>query len=677
MSKNTLLEPSSLPHGVPAFDKINEDHYMPAVEAAIDEARRNINAIRDNDAEPTFENVIVAMETASELLSEVCGIFYNQLSFTTDDFMQELAEKIGAMSAAFSNDVAHDAALFAKVKTVYELRDTLDLTAEQMTLLEESYKGFVRGGALLDDKKKQRLREISDRFAVLSPGFSKNATKATDEYKLIIDDERRLSGIPKSDLETAAAEAKDDGHDGKWLFTLQAPSLIPVLKFADDRALREEIWRAYASRAWNDEYDNSDNVLEIVKLRHERANLLGYDTHAAYVLEKRMAEKPERVWSFLDKLKAAYKPAALEDLEKLKDFTGSDIDELKPWDVSYYSEKMRQNLFDFSSEDLRPYFPLGNVLDGVFAHFSQLFGLTFKKIDSLPVWHDDVQVFEVHNKDDGKFIGILYGDFYPRTGKRGGAWKTSYRDQGLMHGKINCPIISIVCNFPKPSGDTPSLLTHDDVTTLFHEMGHAVHALLSDVTYQSLSGTNVLWDFVELPSQLQENWAYTKETLDMFARHYQTGETIPETLIKKLNNAKNFMAGWNGLRQISLATIDMAWHAQDNKDVSDVAAFEDEATKDTSLFPRLAGPVSTSFGHIFAGGYSAGYYSYKWAEVLDADVFEAFLENGLYDNETAEKFKALVLSRGGTEHPNILYNRFRGRDADEEALLRREGLLAA
>ncbi len=415
----------------------------------------------------------------------------------------------------------------------------------------------------------------------------------------------------------------------------------------------------------------------MVNFRDERAKLLGYNNHADFVLERRMAEQPEAVMKFLKKLLATYKPAAEKDLADLKAFakTMNGPEEIQPWDVGYYSEKLKEKLFDFSGEDLRPYFKLENVLDGVFTHFSKLFGLQFKASDAYPTWHEDVVMYEVFEEGSNRFMGLFYADFYPRKGKKQGAWMTSYRDQGLHGKEVERPIIAIVCNFTKPTKDLPSLLTHDEVLTLFHEMGHAIHGMLSDVKYSSHAGTNVLWDFVELPSQVQENWAYTKETLDLFGRHYETGESIPEDLIRKLNDSKNFMVGWTGLRQVNLGLLDMAWHTADPTAIKDVAAFEDDITKDTSLFKRMAGPASTSFTHIFGGGYAAGYYSYKWAEVLDADTFELFEEQGLYNREIAKRYQTEVLARGGSEHPAILYRNFRGRDADPDSLLRREGLL--
>ncbi|MCF8495432.1 MAG: M3 family metallopeptidase [Alphaproteobacteria bacterium] len=681
MPLNPLLERSALPNQAPPFDRIENAHYMPALEAAIAEARANVEAIKSNPSAPDFENTIVALEVASETLGQVTGIFYNQLSAVGGDDLHALAEKIGPLSADFSSDVVLDEALFARIKAVHERSADLGLTTEQQMLLDDTYRDFVRGGALLGPQKKERLRAIAQEMSTLSPSFQKNVSKSAEAFEMIIENEADLAGLPPGAVEAAAHAAQEKGHTGKWRFTLDYPSFGPFLQYADKRELREKIWRAYASRAWSadgqGEFDNSANLLKIVALRHERAGLLGFQSHAHYVLERRMAERPETVVDFLETLKAAYKPAALKDLQTLKDFAlknGGPTD-LKPWDVGYYSEKLKEKLFAFSSEDFRPYFQLDKVLEGCFQHFSKLFNLRFKPSDAYAVWHKDVKAFDVWDLTDESFVGTLYADFHPREGKSPGAWKTSYRNQGLFEGKIERPVIAIVCNFTKPTPERPSLLSFDEVETLFHEMGHAVHGLLSRVTYRSLAGTNVMWDFVELPSMIQENWCAEKETLDLFAAHYETGEKIPSGLIEKLRASKNFMNGMAGLRQVSLGTIDMAWHGQDPSGIHDVAAFEDAAIADVTLFPRLAGPTSASFSHIFAGGYSSGYYSYKWSEVLEADAFELFRERGLYDRPTAESYKNEILTRGGSEHPRILYRRFRGRDADPHALLRREGLL--
>ena len=671
MSQNPFLASSTLPNQAPAFDKIENAHYLPAIEASISEARTNIDAIKNNPDAPTFENTIVAMEAASESYGQVAGIFYNALSAMGGDELHDLAEQIAPIGAKFSSDIMLDETLFARTKSVYDQSFT-DLTTEQTTLLKDTYKDFIRAGAALDEDKKQRLREISQELSTLSPSFMNNATKSAEAFEMIIDIVDDLSGLPEGQIKAAAHSASEKGHEGKYRFTLDYPSFGPFLQFADNRDLREKIWKANATKAYGDEWDNTENVLNIIKLKHERANLLGYKTHAEYVLEERMAEKPETVMNFLDKMKTAYKAAAKADFDELTNF--ADIDDLKQWDVGYYAEKLKQEKFQFSSEDFRPYLRLDNVLQGCFTHFTKLFGLTFKASTDYPTWHKDVKAFELYDANDD-FIGTLYGDFHPREGKKQGAWKTSYRNQGLYKGKIERPIIAIVCNFTKPTPDRPSLLTHGEVTTLFHEMGHAIHALLSDVTYRSLSGTSVLWDFVELPSQVQENWCFEKETLDLFAVHYETGEKIPTELIEKLRAAKNYMGGWAGLRQTTLGTLDMKWHTTDPSTIIDVADFEHDVTKDLNFFDRAPGPISTSFSHIFAGGYSAGYYSYKWAEVLDADTFEAFLENGLYHEPTATKYKTEILQKGGSDHPSTLYKNFRGRDADPDALLRREGLM--
>jgi peptidyl-dipeptidase Dcp len=676
-TNNPLLQDFSLPQGVPPFDKIQEEHYLPAVTLAIEEARAAIDAVKNNPDTPAFENTIVAMELAGERLGMVTSIFYNQLSAAGTDALEELAQQIGPISSNFSSDIIMDPTLFQRVKHVYDMRDQLNLTPEEKTILEDSYKGFVRGGALLNEEKKQRLREVNEQLSTLGPDFSKNAKKSAEAYSLVIENEKDLSGLPESAITAAKEEADERGLSGKWVFTLDYPSFGPFVTYADNRDLREKMWRAFGTRAYQDEFDNCDNILKIVTLKDERAKLLGYDNHAHFVLEQRMAKTPDAVMGFLKKLLTTYKPAAEKDLEQLLGFAKeSGFDgKIMPWDIAYYSEKLKEKLFAFSSEDFRPYFPLEPVLEGTFTHFSKLFGITFTPAKNYPVWHEDVMTYDVTDTKSGDFMGVFYADFYPRKGKKQGAWMTSYREQGLFASGTKRPLVAIVCNFTKPTKEAPSLLTHDEVLTLFHEMGHAMHMMLSNVKYASHSGTSVLWDFVELPSQVQENWAYTKETLDLFARHYKTGEAIPQDLLDKLYQSKNFFVGWMGLRQANLGLLDMAWHSTAPSSIKDVAEFEDATTKDTTLFPRMAGPTSTSFTHIFGGGYSAGYYSYKWAEVLDADTFELFEEKGLYDSETAEKYRNEILAKGGSEHPSILYRNFRGRDADPDALLRREGLL--
>lgn len=675
---NPLLTPSTLKNKAIPFDQIKEEHFLPAVEQAIQDAYKQVEKIIANKDAANFENTILALETAGETLGVAAGVFYNQLSAAGTDGLQELSEKIGPIQAKFGSDVVMNADLFKRVKAVHDSTEVKTLTTEQKTLLDECYKNFVRGGALLGPQDKDELRKINEELSILSPQFSNNVKKSADAFELWIENKEDLAGLPESALDAGLAMAEEKGRKNAWLFTLDAPSYVPFLTFSSKRELREKIWRAFASRAYGDQYDNTDLLRKLIKLKHRRAQLLGYTTHADFVLERRMAETPARVMEFLDDLKKRYRPAAEKDFNDIKAIAAKDgITDLKPWDVGYYSEKLQQERFQFSSEDLRPYFPLDSVLKGTFDHFSKLLNLKFTPSNEYPVWHEDVTAYDVHDQTSGVFLGTLYADFYPRTGKKPGAWMTSYREQGLFHGKVERPLIAIVCNFTKPTKDKPSLLTHDEVLTLFHEMGHAVHGLLANGTYSSLSGTNVLWDFVELPSQVQENWVYESETLNSFARHYETGEKIPADLMKKLWDSRNFMAAWGALRQVGFSILDMKWHTANPDDITDIIAFEDKALEGCIFFPRLAGCSSVSFLHIFAGGYSAGYYSYKWAEVLDADTFELFKEKGLYDRETAERYKTEILSKGGTEHPAILYRRFRGRDADPKALLRREGLLDA
>ncbi len=675
-TNNPLLSPSTIKNQAPRFDLIQEEHYRPALDAAIVEARANIDRIIADPAKPDFKNTIVALEEASETLGTLTSIFYNQLSCAGTDNLQKIAEEIGPVQANFSSDIILNEKLFARVKAVFDNIDREAKTPEDRTLLIDTYKNFVRGGALLDAEKKTELRKINEDMSALGPVFSNNVKKSSEQFQLVIDNEKDLAGIPEMAVEAAKMAADERGLAGKWVFTLDFPSYFPFVTYADSSELRHKMWLAYSHQAFGDAYDNSETIFKIVRLRYERARLLGYADHADYVLERRMAEKTDRVMKFLGSMKERYKPAAERDLNELREFAKKNGNsDLKPWDVSYYSEKLQQEKFQFSSEDLRPYFPLDRVLNGTFEHFRKLFGLKFTRNDSYPVWHTDVTAYDVEDERNGRFIGTMYADFFPRKGKKPGAWMTAYREQGLYRGKVERPVTAFVCNFTQPTKDKPSLLTFDEVLTIFHEMGHVTHGLLSEATYGSMASPNVLWDFVELPSQLQENWLYEAEVLNSFAAHYETGEKIPAELIEKLRASQNFMAGWAGFRQTGLATLDMAWHTTDPAKIKDLLKFEDDVMEDLRLFPRLGGPTSTAYSHVFSGGYSAGYYSYKWAEVLDADAFEVFLEKGLYDPETAETYKREILSKGNIEHPLVLYSRFRGRDADPDALLRREGLI--
>ncbi len=688
MPQNPLLTPSSLPNNVPDFKAVTPDHFEPAIRAAIDSARKNIDTLKTNPAAPTFDNTIGALEASGDDLKSITSLFYNQISANGSDALDQLTDIIGPLNAAFSSDISLDPAIFARVKSVYEARNTALLTPEQKTLLEDTYKSFVRNGALLGDNAQARIRIIDERLSVLAPQFQKNLKKSTESYELIIRDPADLDGLPDNAVAAAADTAREKGYDNAWVFTLHQPSFVAFITYANSRPRREEIWRAFNSRAYNDDYDNRDTIRELVALKTERAKLLGYDTHADFTLAERMAGSSARVFDFIHDMLASYKPAAERDLNDLRAFAlridGLAATDFSPWDTAFYREKLQQERFNFSSEDVRPYFPLERVLSGTFTHFEKLFGLRFVANTAYPTWHNDVTAYDVFDTDDNAFMGVLYADFFPRTGKQSGAWMTTYRDQGLQFGLLKRPLVAIVCNFTKPTGDTPSLLTHEEVLTLLHEMGHAMHMMLSNVTYASCSGTNVKWDFVELPSQVQENWGYEPETLSLIAAHYQTGAPMPDDLIQKLRGAQQYMTGLQGLRQMSFSLLDMTWYStppeQAPKNADEVVTFEDRVMKDISLFPRMAGPSSTSFGHIFGGGYAAGYYSYKWAEVLDADAFDYFRAQGaangtgLYDPATAAAYHREVLARGGSEDPNILYERFRGQPASKEALLKREGV---
>lgn len=693
---NPLLEPSNLPHGAFPFDRLKKEHYAPALEAAIREAKTTLAAIRDSKETPTFENTILALETSSETVNRVSSIFFNLLGAESDDELQAMAREISPRLADFSSDIVLDANLFVRIKSVYDRRELLKLQGEDLRLTEKTYRDFARNGGLLDETRKEQLRAIDQELAKLAPEFSDNVLKATNEFQMFLEREEDLEGLPESAVEAAAHAAKDAGREGQWLFTLHSPSYVPFLTYSARHTLRERMWRAYNSRAFNGSNSNTTITRRIAALRHERANLLGYKTHAHFILEERMAETPEKVVSFLERLLEKSKPAAqrdIEDVRRLKKeldtttpvttttvaavvVTTDGPAELMPWDYAYYSEKLKMRLHQFDQEQLRPYFKLENVIGGVFEHARRLYGLKFQEITGIPVYHPDVKTYAVVDEDTGRFIGLFYTDFFPRPSKRGGAWMTSFREQGLQEGQIARPHVSIVCNFTKPTPTKPSLLTLDEVQTLFHEFGHALHSLLSECRYVSIGGTNVYWDFVELPSQIMENWVLEKEALDLFAIHYETGEKIPKELTEKIRATARFQAGWHSMRQLNFGLLDMAWHSADPSGINDIDAFERKVTERTSLLPRVDGVnASVSFSHIFAGGYSAGYYSYKWAEVLDADAFELFKEKGLFNREIARSFRDNILARGDSQHPMVLYKKFRGREPDPEALLRRDGLI--
>lgn len=661
------------------FDRLETAHFAPAFEKGIEEARAALGKIASDSGSPDFANTIEAIEFHRETLDEVSTIFFNLNSAHTNDEIQKLAKEISPKLSELSNDLLLNEAIFKRVKAVWESRDTFKRSGEQQMLLEKTYKAFRRNGALLDKAGKEKLREIDRKLARLTQEYSDRVLKATNGYKLVVKDRNELKGLPEFALEAAKEAAKEKGEEG-YLFTLHVPSYLPLMQFCEKEELRNEIWLAYMSKGTKGETDNKPILKEIADLRFERARLLGYETHAHFVLEERMAANPDTVEKFLNDIVAASRPAAEKDVEELKalkkelGFRG----EFQPWDTAYFSERLQERKFDLKEEELRPYFQLENVIQGVFEHARRLYGLVFEPRHDVPVYHPDVKAYSVKDERSGDFVGLFYADFFPRASKKSGAWMTSFREQGKVNGgeKLR-PHVSIVCNFTKPTSTQPSLLSFDEVRTLFHEFGHALHGLLSECEYVSLGGTNVYWDFVELPSQIMENWTTEEEALKLFARHYKSGEAIPHELVEKIKKAAKFQAGYMSLRQMNFAVLDMAWHARDPRGVIDVEAFEHEQTRDTSFFPMPSGAlISTSFSHIFAGGYSSGYYSYKWAEVLDADAFEFFKEKGIFNPEVAKKFRENVLSKGGSEHPMTLYKRFRGREPDPKALLRRDGLIS-
>ncbi|AVR47296.1 peptidase M3 [Christiangramia fulva] len=660
------------------FSKIKTEDYKPAILRSIELAKAEIDEIVSNKEAPDFKNTIEALEFSGQKLDRVTSIFFNINSAETNEQIQKTAQEISPLLSEFKNDVILNKALFEKIKTVFDQRETLKLTKEQETLLEKKYKAFTRNGANLPKDKQQELRDIDKELSQLKLKFGENVLAETNRYELQVTDESRLGGLPQSFKEEARGIAESKDKDG-WIFTLEYPSYLPFMKYADDRELRKEMALAFGSRGFhNDELDNQENVLKIAKLRYQRAKLLGFNSHAHFVLEERMAETPEKVDSFLKEMLEKAKPAAEKEFKQLENFAKDldEIDQLQKWDSAYYGEKLRQKLFDLDDEKLKPYFKLENVIDGVFMVANKLYGLKFSEVNDVDKYHPDVKTFQVTDELDYP-VALFYADFHPRPGKRDGAWMTIYKQQSVQNGKNERPHISIVCNFTKPTKKEPSLLTFNEVTTLFHEFGHALHGMLANTTYPSLSGANVYWDFVELPSQVLENWCYEKESLQLFAKHYKTGEPIPEDYIQKIKESANFMEGMATVRQISFGMLDLSWHGIDPTGITDVKKHEEEAFAPTKLFPEVGSNcMSTAFSHIFQGGYSAGYYSYKWAEVLDADTFEYFTEHGIFSKDIADKFRENILSKGGTEHPMILYKRFRGKEPQPEALLRRAGLIS-
>lgn len=674
---NILNHSFSTPYNTAPFSKIKNKNFLPAVKQAIENAKTEIDAITNNIEAPTFKNTLEALDFSGEQLDRISSIFFNLNSAETNDEIQKIAQDISPLLSEFSNDITLNKDLFKRVKAVYDTKKSLRLTKEQRTLLDKKYKSFTRNGANLPKDKKQQLREIDKELSKLKLKFGENVLAETNKFEMLITNENDLSGLPEGAKEAAKQLAESKEKKG-WLITLDYPSYIPFMTYANNQELRKKLSIAFGSRAFkNDEFDNQDIIINVAKLRHDRATLLGYKSHAHFVLEERMAETPKKVSEFLNELLEKAKPAAEREFANLEKFAKKldDIDRLEKWDSAYYSEKLKQKLFKLDDELLKPYFKLENVINGVFTVANKLYDLHFEEIDTIDKYQKDVLTYKVTNKHN-ELISIFYADFFPRQGKRNGAWMTSFKPQCIKDNINERPHISIVCNFTKPTKSKPSLLTFNEVTTLFHEFGHALHGMLANTTYPSLSGTSVYWDFVELPSQVLENWCYEKEALELFAKHYETGEVIPMDLIKKIKASSNFHEGMQTLRQISFGLLDMSWHGQDPSNIIDVKAQEIKAFGNTQLFPDVTeNCMSTAFSHIFQGGYSSGYYSYKWAEVLDADAFEYFKSKGVFNKEVANKFKNNILSKGGTENPMTLYKRFRGQEPKPEALLKRAGLI--
>lgn len=673
---NPFLQPYNTPFDAVPFDKIKLEHYMPAFEEAMKQGKADIEAIKNS--KPSFANTIEKLERAGELLSKVSSVFFNLNSSETSDEMQKLAQEVSPLLTAYSSEIALDEDLFKAVKAVFENEDRTKLNEEQIYLLNKTYKGFVRSGANLNEEDKNKLKEISTKLAKLTLTFSENVMKDSQEFELLITDENELAGLPEGTKEAAKMTAKNKGKENGWLITLDYPSYIPFMKYADNRELRKQLNEAFGARGFNkNDFNNESIIAEIVSLRLAKAKLLGYKTYAEFVLEERMAETPAKVFQLWDELLEVALPKAKEEIEEIKALVArlGDNIELAAWDFSYYAEKLKNEKFAINDELLKPYFKLENVLDGAFQAAEKLYDITFKERKDIPLYHKDVVTYEVIDKDQN-FVALFYADFFPREGKRSGAWMTSFRGQNKYDGQNNRPLVSIVCNFTKPTETKPSLLTFNEVATLFHEFGHALHGMLADGHYESLSGTSVFWDFVELPSQLMENWCYEEESLNLFAKHYETGETIPMEYVQKIKASAQFLSAYQTVRQTSLGQLDMSWHNQETIKPISVLAFEKKAGEKTSLFPfNEKTSTSSAFSHIFAGGYAAGYYSYKWAEVLEADAFEFFKEKGIFNKEVAKAFKDNVLSKGGSKHPMELYKKFRGAEPSSAALLKKSGLV--
>ncbi len=675
--QNPFLADIPTLHDTIPFHLIRTEHFEPAIQQGMEKQNQEIEAIIHQTDEPDFENTIVALEKSGELLNRVTTVFGNLLSAETSDEMQTIAEKVMPLLSEHNNNITLNEKLFARIKAVHETTNQEEMTPEDRMLLQNTYDGFIRSGANLNTEQKERFRQLSSELSVLTLRFSQNNLKETNAYELALPLDQ-LEGLPESALNAYAQTAKEKGKEG-YIVTLQAPSFIPFMKYCRNRSLRKELYMAYNTQCTHDnEYNNLEIVKKLVNLRLERAQLLGFRTAADYVLTRRMAENSDRVYQLLNQLLEAYTPTAHQEVAEVqalaKELEGNDF-ELMPWDWAYYSEKLKEKKFNLNEEALRPYFELNRVIGGVFGLATKLYGITFQVNKDIPVYHPDVTAYEVFDKD-GSFLAVLYTDFHPRASKRSGAWMTSYKEQWKDEKGNSRPHVSVTMNFTKPSDSQPALLTFSEVNTFLHEFGHALHGMFANTTYQSLSGTNVYWDFVELPSQIMENFAIEKEFLNTFAKHYETGENIPEEMIQRLVDASNFNVAYACLRQLSFGLLDMAWYTRTEPFEGDVRTYEKQAWSQAQVLPSCEETCMTvQFSHIMAGGYSAGYYSYKWAEVLDADAFSLFQEKGIFNPETANSFRENVLSKGGTEHPMVLYKRFRGQEPGIDALLKRNGII--
>lgn len=670
-----LQQPFSTPFQTPPFSQFSTSDFQPAILTAIEEAKAEIKSIVNNPEAPSFENTIEALSLSGEKLERVTSIFFNLNSAETNPEIQKIAQKVSPFLSEFSNDIILNQDLFDRIKKVNENKNSFNLNAEQQELLRKTFRRFTRNGANLSQEDKKKLREIDKNLSRLSLQFGENVLAETNAYQLVLTDEDDLAGLPEYAIEMAKNEA-DKKKLEAWVFTLHMPSYMAFMKFSEKRNLREKLYRANGAKAFQENEHNNENIIkEIVNLRFKRAQLLGYTTHADFVLEERMAKSPQKVQDFLNDLLEQSFDFAKKDIQSLADYAEKTdgIQNLMPWDHAYYAEKVKKDQFDLSDEELKPFFELTSVLNGAFTIANKLFDISFVPNKQIEIYHPDVNVFEVKNSEN-KTIGIFYTDFYPREGKRAGAWMTSFRNGSITNDIHKIPQISIVCNFTQPTRENPSLLTFNEVTTLFHEFGHALHGLLASTQYEQLAGTQVAWDFVELPSQFMENFCYEPEALALFAKHYKTGEVIPKKLIDKIISAAQFMEAYQMIRQISFGKLDMAWHAVEIGNIANIDDYETRAFEGTQVYPKIDGTnMSTAFSHIFQGGYSSGYYSYKWAEVLDADAFDYFKQNGIFDKTTANKFKTL-LSSGGTVDAMQLYKEFRGREPKQEALLKRAGI---